>query len=62
MFGTAGAVTTKVERAKALTTKVGEKKNYILQHKVGKYRIDLYFPKPINLAIEIDENNHSNYN
>ena len=31
---------------------------YILQHKCGKYKIDMYI-KSHNLAIEIDENNHS---
>ena len=31
---------------------------YILQHKCGKYKIDMYI-KTHNLAIEIDENNHS---
>lgn len=31
---------------------------FILQYKIGKYRIDLYFPK-YELAIEVDENNHN---
>ena len=34
---------------------------YMKQLKIDKYRIDLYIPK-YNLAIEIDDNNHNNYN
>ena len=33
----------------------------VLQHKIGPYRIDLYFPT-LRLAIECDENGHSQYN
>ena len=32
----------------------------IREYGVGKYRIDLYFPK-YKLAVECDENNHKNY-
>ncbi len=32
----------------------------ILQHAVGPYRLDAYFPK-YNLIIEVDEHNHRNY-
>ena len=32
----------------------------IREYSIGKYRIDLYFPK-YKLAVECDENNHQNY-
>ena len=32
----------------------------IREYSIGKYRIDLYFPK-YKLAVECDENNHRNY-
>ena len=32
----------------------------IREYSIGKYRIDLYFPK-YKLAVECDENNHHNY-
>jgi very-short-patch-repair endonuclease len=32
----------------------------VLQYRMGKYRLDAYIPR-LRLAIQIDENNHSNY-
>ena len=37
--------------------------DYKLQYLCGKYKVDLYAEKKdIKLVIEVDENNHSNYN
>ena len=40
---------------------VFNKENYVLEYRIGKYRIDLYF-EDYNLAIECDEHGHKYYN